>query len=168
LPLVQPASDGSPRERKSLRAAAKNERGTPFTQERNCRMTDARPMLTLPAGIFTASVLFDILALIPERSEQAHAYEQRAADLLRFGLSSTLSALALKIVDYLRKPARRDGSSDTRKIALNGALIAIYLLDLAARQKRLSEAGTPPGKDVLPVGLSLLGLAFVGISDRLA
>jgi hypothetical protein len=130
-------------------------------------MTDARPMLTLPAGVFTASVLFDILALIPERPEQARAYEQRAADLLRFGLSSTLSMLALKTVDYLRTPPARGGPNDARKFALNGALIAIYLLDLAARQKHLSDTSARRGKDILPVGLSLLGLAFIGISDRL-
>jgi hypothetical protein len=131
-------------------------------------MTDVRPLLTIPAGVFTASVLFDMLALIPERPEQAQSYKQRAADLLRLGLASSLSALALETVDYLRTPPSRTSPKDGRKFALTGALIAIYLLDLAARQKQLSDAGARrSGKDVFPAGLSLLGLASIGVSDRL-
>jgi hypothetical protein len=132
-------------------------------------MTDIRPMLTLPAGVFTASVLFDMLSLIPERADQADSYERGAAELLRFGLSSTLSSLALRTVDYLRAPASHTGgSNESGKFALNGALIAIYLLDLAARQKQLTDASLRrPGKEVLPVGLSLLGLALSALSERL-
>jgi hypothetical protein len=126
-------------------------------------------MLTLPAGVFTASVLFDLLALLADHPDQAHTYQQRAADLLRLGLTSSLSTLALRTVDYLRAPASGADSNEARKFALNGALIAIYLLDLAARQKQLGDASARrPGKDIVPVGLSLLGLASFAIADRLA
>lgn len=126
-------------------------------------------MLTLPAGVLTASVLFDLLALIAERPDEARSYEQRAADLLRFGLSGSLSTLALRTVDYLRAPARDADANAGRRFALNGALIAIYLLDLAARQHQLGDATTHrPGRDIVPVGLSLLGLASFAIADRLA
>jgi hypothetical protein len=114
-------------------------------------------------------VLFDLLALIAERPDEARSYEQRAADLLRLGLSSSLSTLALRTVDYLRAPAGDADANGGRRFALNGALIAIYLLDLAARQQQLGDATTRhPGRDIVPVGLSLLGLASFAIADRLA
>jgi hypothetical protein len=84
-------------------------------------------------------------------------------------LASSLSALALEAVDYLRTPASRTTPNEGRRFAMNGALIVIYLLDVAARQKQLSDASARrPGKDVFPAGLSLLGLAAVAISGRLA
>jgi hypothetical protein len=125
-------------------------------------------VLTLPAGLFTASVLFDLLALIADRPDQARGYQQRAADLLHAGLSSSLSTLALRTVEYLRAPAGRADQTEARKFALNGALIAIYLLDLAARRKQLSKTSTDRrDKDLVPIGLSLAGLAAFAIADRL-
>jgi hypothetical protein len=126
-------------------------------------------MLTLPAGVLTASVLFDLLALMADTPDGARAYQQRAADLLRFGLSSSLSTLALRAVDDLRAPSGGADANAGRRFALNGALIAIYLLDLAARQKQLGDASTRrAGRDIVPVGLSLVGLASFAIADRLA
>lgn len=126
------------------------------------------PLIALPAAAFTASILFDVLSLVADGPEHVHSYERGAADLLRLGLSSTLATLALELADYLRAPADRATARGTRKFALDGGVIAVYLLDLAARQRRAGDTGgTAAGKDALPIGLSLLGLAFLAISAGL-
>jgi hypothetical protein len=125
-------------------------------------------LTTIPGGIFTASVLFDLLALIADGPEQARTYRTRATDLLRLGVGSALSSLALEAADFLHAPPGQAGSAQGRKFSLTGTLIAIYLLDLAARQIQVTGArDADPRTDVLPAGLSLLGLAVVGIAGRL-
>ncbi len=125
-------------------------------------------MMTLPAGIFTASVLFDVLSLIAESPNQAHSYRRGAADLLRVGVGTALASTAIEVTDYLRAPAGGASPGATRKFAVNGSVIAVYLLDLAAREKGVGEdwAGWR-GLQVMPLGLSLLGLAFLAVSGRL-
>jgi hypothetical protein len=122
-------------------------------------------LTTIPGGIFTASVLFDLLALIADSPEQARTYRTRATDLLRIGVGSALSSLALEAADFLHAPP---GPAQGRKFSLTGTLIAIYLLDLAARQEQVAGARDAGARtDILPAGLSLLGLAVVGIAGRL-
>jgi hypothetical protein len=50
---------------------------------------------------------------------------------------------------------------------VHGAVAAIYLLDLAARQKRAADVN-PAARtaDPLALGLSLLGLAILGLSPK--
>jgi hypothetical protein len=66
-------------------------------------------MVALPAAAFTASVLFDVLSLVADGPEQSHGYQRRAADLLRFGISSSLASLGLEVTEYLRAPRRSTG-----------------------------------------------------------
>jgi hypothetical protein len=126
------------------------------------------PMIALPSAAFTASILFDVLSLVADDPEHAHSYERGAADLLRLGLSSTLATLALELAEYLRTPGGGTTSRDTRKFAVDGGVIAVYLLDVAARQQRAGDVSRPAGvPDPLPIGLSLLGLVFLAISAAL-
>jgi hypothetical protein len=121
----------------------------------------------LPAAAFTASVLFDVLSLVAENAEQSHSYQRRAADLLRLGVGSSLASLGLEMNDYLRAPAGVEASGATSKFAVSGAVATIYLLDLAARQKRASEVALDARTaDPLAIGLSLLGLAILGWSTK--
>jgi hypothetical protein len=126
-------------------------------------------MIALPGAAFTASILFDLLSLVAERPAQARAYRRGSADLLRFGVSSSLASLTLEVADYLHTPPEgADASIATRKLALNGAVIAIYLLDLAERQNIVTDERNPQtGLAVLPFGLSLLGLSLLGVSAKL-
>ncbi len=125
-------------------------------------------MIALPGAAFTASILFDLLSLVAERPVQARAYRRGSADLLRFGVSSCLASLTLEVADYLHSPPEEtDVSLAMRKLALNGAVIAIYLLDLAERQNIVKdEHNAQPGLAVLPFGLSLLGLSLLGMSAK--
>jgi hypothetical protein len=112
-------------------------------------------------------VLFDVLSLVADHSQQAQSYRRGAADLLRFGLSAALAELAIEAADYLRTPPGGASAAATRKFALNGALIAVYLLDLAERQKEADgEHAVTPAAAVLPTGLSLLGLTLLGFSAQ--
>ncbi len=123
----------------------------------------------LPAGAFTASVLFDVLALVAEGPEQAHSYNRRAVELLKVGLGASLATLALAVVDSLNLPAATSsGKRATRQLALDGAAVAVYLLDLAARQKQVGDARTRDAvADSGSIGLSLVGLALLGASGKL-
>jgi hypothetical protein len=125
---------------------------------------DHRCMLNVTAGAFTASILFDMLSLVADSPNHADTYERRAADLLRLGLGTALSSVALEITEYLRGPANGTTSTSLRTFALNGAVIAVYLLDVAERQKQIGtgHAGAPAA----PLGLSLLGLVLLGISGK--
>jgi len=123
------------------------------------------PLKALPVATFAASILFDVLAFVADNREQAHAYQRSAADLLRVGAGSALASVALDVIDALRSPAGDDAT--TRKFAVNGALIGVYLLDLAARQDRAGDVSAQARRvEGLPVGLSLLGLALLGISTN--
>jgi uncharacterized membrane protein len=117
------------------------------------------------AGAFTASLLFDVLSLIAGGTDQSHAYQRAAADLLRLGSSTSLATAALELADYLHAPQPATAPNATRRFVLNGAIVAVYLLDVAARRRQLN--GGRARVEPLTVGLSLLGLAFVGISARL-
>jgi hypothetical protein len=120
---------------------------------------------TLPVGALTASVLFDALQLVADNPAQAQSYERGATDILTVGLSGSLVAAALDILEYLRAPASA-GDGSARRIALNGALIAVYLFDVAARRKPEDAHAQRRPSDVLPTGLSLLGLALLALAKR--
>ncbi len=135
------------------------------------KFADGAPrwMQTLPAGALTASVLFDVLALLAERPDQAQGYRRGAADLLGLGLSGSVAALGLELVDYLRAPADQTSPGKTRLFALKGAAIAVYLLDLAERLRSAERsADQPAGAGGLPTGLSLVGLALLAAADKLS
>lgn len=123
----------------------------------------------LPVGAFTASVLMDVLSLVADSPEHARSYTRGAVELLRVGLGASLAALAIGLLDALKIPAATPaGKAATKQVALDGAVVAVYLLDLAARQKQLADAQSEPGKtDVAPIGLSLAGLALLGAAGKL-
>ncbi len=122
----------------------------------------------LPIGIFTASVLFDVLSLVADSAEHARTYHRRALELLKVGLGASLAALALSVVDSLRVPAGSSvGDSATKQLAVDGALAAVYLLNVAAREKQLADApGVETGLQPGPIGLSLAGLALLGAAGK--
>lgn len=135
------------------------------------KFADATPrwMRTLPAGAFTASLLFDVLALLAERPDQAQGYRRGATDLLGVGVGSAVAALGIELVDYLQVPADETSPSKTRLFALKGAAIAVYLLDLAERLRASDRSGGQPGgPTVMPTGLSLVGLALLAAADKLS
>lgn len=126
-------------------------------------------MIALPGAAFAASVLFDLLSLVADHPAQAGAYRRGAADLLQLGLGSSLAAVTLEVADYLHAPpGLGEKSRVSRKLALNGAVIAIYLLDLAERQKQVDEELHARAQlAILPFGLSLLGLTLLGVAAKL-
>ncbi len=123
-------------------------------------------VLSAPAGAFTASVLLDVLSLVATSPEEADRDERRAADLLRLGLGTALSAVTLEIADSLRPPIGGAPPSSTRDLIANGMIVAIYLLAVAERQKQVSNGHATA--QAAPLGLSLLGLALLAISGKLA
>ncbi len=120
---------------------------------------------TLPVGALTASVLLDALALVAENPAQAQSYQRGACDILTVGMSGSIVSAALEIVDYLRAETADEGAS--RAFALNGATLAVYLLDVATR-RAASDLGTRKrtAGDALPTGLSLLGLVLLAIAGK--
>ncbi len=113
-------------------------------------------------------MLFDVLSMCSDNREQAHSYQRGAADLLRVGLGGALASIALEIVDYLRAPAASGSPRAMRKFALDGAVIAVYLLDFCARQTRAGDVAPGAARaGALPVGLSLTGLGFLALSANL-
>jgi hypothetical protein len=68
-------------------------------------------MVALPGAAFMASILFDVLALFADQPAQVRAYRRGAADLLRFGVSSSLASLTLEVSDYLHAPPGGEDAS---------------------------------------------------------
>lgn len=126
-------------------------------------------LAALPVGTFTASVLFDVLSLVAESPEQARSYHRGAVELLKAGIGASFAGLALGLLDALRVPAASPaGKLATKHVALDGAVVAIYLLNVAAREKHLAEgASKGPALDPVPIGLSLAGLAVLGAAGKL-
>ncbi len=122
----------------------------------------------LPAGAFTASVLFDVLSLVAENQQQAYTYMDGATNLLKMGLGAALAALGIELVDSLKtSPASVAGRAATKRLALDGAVVAVYLLDLAARQKQLAAAHTREAPlQSAPLGFSLAGLALLAAAGK--
>jgi hypothetical protein len=119
-------------------------------------------MLTVPAGAFAASLLFDMLSLVAATPEQADSYERRAADLLRLAVGNALTSVAIDIADYLRTPPSSTPPAALRRFAVNGTIIAIYLLDVAEREKQVGDGHARAG--AAPLGLSLAGLVLSAVS----
>ena len=87
--------------------------------------------------------------------------------VLGAGLSGVLASVALELVDDLLAPTTSIDSSAARKVAVNGAVIVTYMLDVAARRKPLGDAGSRGAVvDTVPIGLSLLGLMLLGIFGK--
>jgi hypothetical protein len=132
---------------------------------------ERRPLLDGPppivVGTFTASLLLDVLSLVAETPQRALSYQRDAADLLTSGLNGVLASVALELVDDLLVPATSFTSSAARQWVVSGAVIAVYLLDVAARRTRLGSVRTGrESVDTAPIGLSLLGLTLLGVSGE--
>jgi uncharacterized membrane protein len=121
---------------------------------------------TLPVGTLTASLLLDVMALVAESPGQAETFERNAADVLSLGLGGSLVALALDIIEYLRTPAHQADAAATREFVLNGAIAAVYLLDVAARRKANGEPGRKGIGFIVPAALSVAGLSLLAIAAK--
>lgn len=123
----------------------------------------------VPVAAFTASLLFDVLSIFAESPDQAHTYNSGAANLAKVGLGAAFVTLALELIDSLDVPAATAaGRAVTKRLALDGAVVAVYLLNVAAREKQLADPRTQQ-KSVAsaPIGLSLVGLTLLGAAGKL-
>ena len=122
--------------------------------------------VTVPIGAWAASLLFDLLSL---RSDEPRVFARGSAELVKTGIAGAGVAAFLGFLDYLKIPKKSiAGVTATTHLALNVATTALYLLNLAGREKRLRDEATrdePVSGGEL--GLSLLAIALLGTSGWL-
>ncbi len=131
--------------------------------------SDIAAVLTaVPAAALTASVLADVGALFADNPADARAYARRAVDSLKIGLTASLAGFALTLLDTIGLPGTTvAGKRATGELARDGALAAIYLLGLAAREKQLTDFDRSEARtDIAPIGLSLAGLVLLLSSGK--
>jgi uncharacterized membrane protein len=122
--------------------------------------------VTLPIGTWAASLIFDLAS---QRSDEPRVFARGSAELVKTGLAGAGFAAFLGFLDYLKIPKKTvAGVTATTHLALNVTAMALYLLNLAQREKRLRADET---RDAAvagnEIGLSLLALALLGASGWL-
>jgi uncharacterized membrane protein len=122
--------------------------------------------VTVPIGAWVASLLFDLAS---QRSEEPRVFARGSAELVKTGIAGAAVAAFLGFLDYLKIPKKSTaGITATTHLALNVTTTALYLANLAQREKRLNADATRD--DAVAggeIGLSLLALALLGTSGWL-
>ncbi len=122
--------------------------------------------VTLPIGTWAASLVFDLAS---HRSREPRVFARGSAELVKTGLIGAASAAFLGFLDYVKIPKRTaTGVTATTHLALNVTVVALYLVNLAQRERRLNADATR--QDAVAageMGLSLLALALLGASGWL-
>lgn len=122
--------------------------------------------VTVPIGTWVASLVFDLAS---RHSEEPRVFARGSAELVKTGLAGGAVASFLGFLDYLKIPKKTAaGVTATTHLALNVTTMALYLLNLAQREKRLHADDTRD--DAVSdgeIGLSLLALSLLGASGWL-
>ncbi len=117
-------------------------------------------VVTVPIGAWTASVVFDLVAIFGERPE---VFARGAAWLVGIGFLAGVAAAVLGLLDYLQlQRGTRVRRTATIHMLIN---LAVLLLMLVSFLVRLAA-----GFDQVSIGgfvLSLLGLLLLGVSGYL-
>jgi uncharacterized membrane protein len=117
-------------------------------------------LVTIPIGTWTASLVFDIIALF---TEDQTPFLIGAQVLLAIGVLGALAAAVFGLLDYSVIPAgTRAKRVATTHMALNLGAVVIFAIDFFVRL----ASGTDEVQ-VLPIVLSVLGLAGIGLSGYL-
>jgi uncharacterized membrane protein len=122
--------------------------------------------VTIPIGAWAASLLFDLASL---RSREPRVFARGSAELVKTGLAGGAVAAFLGFLDYLKIPKKSAvGVTATTHLALNVTTMALYLVNLAQREKRLNANDTrDEAVSGNEIGLSLLALSLLGASGWL-
>lgn len=122
--------------------------------------------VTLPIGAWAASFIFDIAS---HRSREPRVFARGSAELVKTGIAGATSAAFLGFLDYLKIPKRTaTGVTATTHLALNVTVVALYLMNLAQRERRLqSDETRDDAVSGGEIGLSLLALMLLGASGWL-
>lgn len=122
--------------------------------------------VTIPIGAWAASLVFDLASL---RSDEPRVFARGSAELVKTGLAGGAVAAFLGFLDYLKIPKKSPaGATATTHLALNVTTMALYLLNLAQREKRLNAEDTrDEAVSCNDIGLSLLALGLLGASGWL-
>lgn len=113
--------------------------------------------VTLPLGAWSSSFVFDLMS---RRSDEPRAYAHGSAELIKTGIVGALGAALFGFLDYLKIPAKTAASTTaTTHLALNGAVLLLYTVNLAQREKKLHADETRDD----PVDASSLGLSAVSL-----
>ena len=122
--------------------------------------------VTIPIGTWVASLLFDVASL---RSDEPRVFARASAELVKTGLAGGAAAAFLGFLDYMKIPKKSAaGVTATTHLALNVTCMALYVMNLAQRERRLHAAGTRDAAVAAnDIGLSLLSLSLLGASGWL-
>lgn len=117
-------------------------------------------LVTIPIGTWSASLVFDILALF---LEDRSAFLLGAQVLIAIGVLGGLVAAVFGLLDYSVIPAgTRAKRVAVTHMGLNLTIVVLFAIDYVVR--------VAAGRDDVPVGgivLSVLGLALLGLSGYL-
>jgi uncharacterized membrane protein len=115
--------------------------------------------VTIPIGAWTASIVFDILALC---GVEPHAFALAAQWLVAIGVIGALAAAVFGLLDL----SMLEKGTKARRTALihltfNSVAVVLFVISFIVRA---SDSGDPSGWGFV---LSLIGLACVGVSGFL-
>lgn len=117
-------------------------------------------LVTIPIGTWSASLVFDIIALFVE---DPTPFLLGAQVLIAIGVLGALAAAIFGLLDYSVIPAGTHAKQvATRHMALNLGAVVIFAIDFFVRL-----AGGTDDVQVLPIVLSVVGLLGIGLSGYL-
>jgi uncharacterized membrane protein len=122
--------------------------------------------VTLPIGAWTSSLIFDLAS---RRSDEPRVFARGSAELVKTGVAGAAVAAFLGFLDYKKIPPKTPAhATATTHLALNVTTVALYLFNLAQRERRLHADETrDEAVSGGEIGLSLLALSLLGASGWL-
>ncbi len=118
-------------------------------------------LVTIPIGTWTASVIFDITALLT--AEGAAVFAEGAYWLIGIGIVGALLAAIFGLLDLLTIPRGTPAfRTALMHMGLNLTVVVLFVIDFAVRAAGSREELSTPG-----LILSLVALALLGVSGWL-
>jgi uncharacterized membrane protein len=118
-------------------------------------------LVPLPIGIWTASAVFDLVALT--NSEEEQIFAEGAYWLIGLGILGAIAAAAFGLLDLLTIPrGTRAFKTGLTHMTLNLTVVALFVINFAVRAGQGHEEAS-----VLAFIISLVALAILGVSGWL-